>query len=134
MKTATLIKELSFKAVRSSGAGGQHVNKVSSKVVLFFNITHSEALTEDEKGLLIKGLASKLNSEQTLILNCDETRSQHKNKELVIVRFLEIIRKGLVVQKPRKRTKVPKRVVQKRLDTKKKQSDKKIHRKRPDVE
>lgn len=134
MDTEKLIKELSFKAIRSSGAGGQHANKVSSKVVLFFNVPSSESLTDDEKELLLKLLSSKLNSEHTLILNCDESRSQHRNKEIVITRFLEIIKKGLFVQKPRKATRIPRSVIKKRLNSKKKISDKKASRKKPDLQ
>lgn len=134
MDVSKLIKELSFKAIRSSGAGGQHVNKVSSKIVLFFNLNISEALSAFEKERLLKSIASKLNSEQVVILTCDETRSQHKNKEIVISRFVELIKKGLVIQKPRKTTKVPKSVVRKRLDSKKKLSDKKTNRKRPSID
>lgn len=134
MNIEQLIKELNFKAIRSSGAGGQHVNKVSSKVVLFFNLGESQSLTDLEKDCLSIALASKLNSEHFLILNCDETRSQHKNKELVISRFLEIIKNGLIVKKTRKVTKVPKAVNKKRLESKKKLSDKKANRKRPNLE
>ena len=134
MNKETIIKELTFKAIRSSGAGGQHVNKVSSKIVLFFNLQDSMAFTIEEKELLFKKLASKLNSEHTLILNCDETRSQHKNKEIAIERFIEVIKKGLLVQKPRKATKVPRSVIRKRLNTKKRVSHKKTNRKKPDIE
>jgi ribosome-associated protein len=70
-----IIAELQFKAVRSSGAGGQNVNKVSSKVVLTFDLKNSQVLSDEEKGLLENKLASRLTSEQILILNCDEDRS-----------------------------------------------------------
>lgn len=134
MKTEELIKELNFKATRSSGAGGQHVNKVSSKIVLFFDIDRSVSLFEEEKELLLKNLHTKLTKENILILNCDESRSQHKNKEIVISRFLKLIAEGLKVQKPRKATKIPKSVIRKRLESKKKQAFKKVSRKKPDVE
>lgn len=134
MNTEQLIKELSFKAIRSGGAGGQHVNKVSSKVVLFFNVSNSEVLTNDQRELLLEALSTKLNSEQTLIVNCDETRSQHKNKEIAIQRFLELIKKGLTVQKPRKATKIPRSVIRKRLENKKKLGLKKTNRKKPDLD
>lgn len=134
MNREGIIKELSFKAIRSSGAGGQHVNKVSSKIVLFFNLKHSDSLTNDEKEVLLSSLNSKLNTEGTLIINCDETRSQHKNKEIAIARFLSVIKNGLRVQKPRKATKVPKSEIRKRLETKKRISDKKSNRRKPDIE
>ena len=134
MNTESILKELIFKAIRSSGAGGQHVNKVSSKIVLFFDVLTSESLIEDEKELLLKSLRTKLSKENILILNCDESRSQHKNKEIVIARFLEIIKKGLMVRKPRKATKVPKSVIKKRLDSKKKLSALKANRRKPNVD
>ena len=129
-----LLKELIFKAVRSSGAGGQHVNKVSSKIMLFYNVLQSKAFAEEEKELLLKKLNTKLTSDYVLILNCDESRSQHKNKELVIERFISLIERGLVIPKKRKPTKTPKIVIKKRLDNKHKQSQKKSNRKKPDLE
>ena len=125
MNSEKLIKELIFKAIRSSGPGGQHANKVSSKIVLYFNISISENLSEEDKELLIVNLKSKLTKENILILNCDETRSQHKNKEIIIKRFLEIIQKGLVIQKPRKATKPSKASIKKRLEKKRKLAFKK---------
>jgi ribosome-associated protein len=107
MDQEKILSELTFKAVRSSGPGGQNVNKVSSKVVLGFDLKNSLAITDDEKARLLDKLASKLTTESVLILNCDENRSQLKNKEIVIKRFLEIIKKGLHVPKPRKPTNVP---------------------------
>lgn len=129
-----LLSELTFKAVRSSGAGGQHVNKVSSKVILFFNIAESEILTDEQKETLITNLSPKLTKAQILILSCDESRSQHKNKEIVIERFLGIIAEGLKVRKKRMATKTPKAVKQKRLDEKRKQSQIKANRKKPDLD
>lgn len=134
MNIEGLISELTFKAVRSSGAGGQHVNKVSSKVMLFFNVLKSHFLKEEEKEMLFKTLASKLTKENILILSSDESRSQHKNKELVIERFINLIRKGLIVQKERKQTKIPKAVIKKRQEDKRKQSQKKETRKKPDLD
>ena len=134
MNVEKLIKELTFKAIRSSGAGGQHVNKTSSKIVLFFDILKSGNLSDDEKELLLKNLQAKLTKENILILNCDESRSQHKNKEIAIARFLKIITEGLKVQKPRKATKIPRSVIRKRLESKKKQAFKKATRKKPDID
>ena len=88
MIAENLIKELNFKAVRSSGAGGQHVNKVSSKIELYFDLLNAAELTSEEKELLLKNLQPKLTKEGVLLLNCDESRSQHKNKEIVIFRNL----------------------------------------------
>ena len=75
-----LISELNFKAVRSSGSGGQNVNKVSSKIELAFNLSESDVLSSGEKDRLISKLSHRLTKEYVLLLQCDESRSQHKNK------------------------------------------------------
>jgi len=134
MDTEKIISELSFKAVRSSGAGGQNVNKVSSKVVLSFDLNASQALSEEQKLLLETNLATRLTSENILILNCDEDRSQLKNKEIVVKRFLELIKKGLYVPKIRKATKIPKSVIKKRIKDKKNISEIKKSRKKPNLD
>ena len=134
MITENLIKELNFKAVRSSGAGGQHVNKVSSKIELYFDLPNSAELTPEEKELLLKNLQPKLTKQGVLLLNCDESRSQHKNKEIVIKRFLEIINNGLKIPKKRKATKPSKSSIQKRLDKKKKLAYKKALRNKPEMQ
>jgi ribosome-associated protein len=132
LENLALLSELQYKAVRSSGAGGQNVNKVSSKVVLTFDLKNSKALTDTEKELLKVNLASRLTTESVLILNCDEDRSQLKNKEIVTKRFLELIKKGLTVPKDRKPTKIPKSVIRKRIKDKKNVSDIKKNRRKPD--
>ncbi|MFI0491269.1 alternative ribosome rescue aminoacyl-tRNA hydrolase ArfB [Flavobacterium sp.] len=132
MKAEKIISELNFKAVRSSGAGGQNVNKVSSKVVLSFDLQNSKALSEEEKLLLETKLYSRLTSEKILILNCDEDRSQLKNKAIVTKRFLDIITAGLVIPKIRKATKIPKSVIRKRIKDKKSLSVTKQNRRKPD--
>ncbi|HLV70442.1 MAG TPA: alternative ribosome rescue aminoacyl-tRNA hydrolase ArfB [Xanthomarina sp.] len=130
---ALLISELTFKAIRSSGAGGQHINKVASKVVLNFNLKQSEVFSEAQKNLLLNNLSNRLTTEGILILQSDESRSQHKNKELVVTRFLDLIKQGLKVPKKRKPTKIPKAVKLKRLSKKKQQADKKANRKPPEI-
>ena len=132
METEKIISELQYKAVRSSGAGGQNVNKVSSKVVLTFDLRNSKALSEEEKVLLETKLSSRLTSEQILILNCDEDRSQFRNKEIVTKRFLDIITAGLHIPKIRKATKIPKSVIRKRIKDKKSLSEIKKSRRKPD--
>lgn len=134
MNTTALISELIFKAVRSSGAGGQNVNKVASKVELYFDLNNSAALDEAQKEMLLQTLKTKLTKEQILILQCDESRSQHKNKAIVIERFLELINSGLIKPKKRKATKIPKSAIKKRLKAKRDQSDKKAFRKPPEIE
>jgi ribosome-associated protein len=125
-----LIKELKFTAVRSGGPGGQHANKVSSKVQLSFDLNKSEALSENEKQLLLKKLKPKFSNDRIMILTVEDSRSQHQNKEKVIRKFLDMIEKGLIVPKRRKPTKPSKNAVLKRLERKKKDSFKKALRKK----
>jgi ribosome-associated protein len=134
MEIQKLISELNYKAVRSSGAGGQNVNKVSSKVVLSFDLNNSQALTVEERVLLEKNLSTRLTTDLILILNCDEDRSQLRNKELVTKRFLELVKKGLIVQKARRETKVPKSAIRKRIKNKKNTSQLKKNRRKPDLD
>ncbi|WP_026711147.1 alternative ribosome rescue aminoacyl-tRNA hydrolase ArfB [Flavobacterium filum] len=133
MDTEKIISELSFKAVRSSGAGGQNVNKVSSKVVLSFDLFNSQSLAENEKNLITEKLKTKLTSEGILNLNCDEDRSQLKNKEIITKRFLKLIQNALVIPKKRKPTQVPRAVIEKRINEKRNTSEIKQNRKKPDV-
>jgi len=133
MNQEVLLSELQFKAVRSSGAGGQNVNKVASKVELTFSLEDSLGLSDEEKYLLKQAIANRLTKDNFLLLQCDESRSQHKNKTLVIERFFKVIEEGLVVPKKRKPTKVPKQVKIKRLKTKRIASEKKANRKPPEI-
>ena len=132
METEKIISELNFKAVRSSGPGGQNVNKVSSKVVLTFDLNNSQALNEEEKALIATKLATKLTSDNLLILNCDEDRSQLKNKTIVIKRFIDLVEKAMVIPKKRKATKIPRSVIEKRIKEKRKTSEIKENRKKPE--
>lgn len=131
MDEKQIIREVEYKAVRSSGAGGQNVNKVSSKVELHFKLQDSNAFTEEEKERAMKKLSSRLTNSGELILQCDESRSQHKNKEIVTQRFLDLIKSSLDRPKARKKTKTPKAAKLKRLREKKQLSEKKAARKDP---
>lgn len=124
--------ELNFKAVRSSGTGGQNVNKVSSKMVLIFDVATSQGLNEDEKLLIQTKLKSKISQENLLILTCDEDRSQLKNKRIIIKRFFEILEKALIIPKVRKVTKISKGANEKRIQEKKKAGEIKAGRKKLD--
>lgn len=134
MDRVQILHELRFKAIRSSGSGGQHVNKVSSKIKLFFDLDNSYALKDEEKERLRLKLSNRLTKEKIIILQCDESRSQHKNKELVIKRFLDLIESGLKIPKKRRATKPSKAAVEKRLQNKKKVSKKKAGRSKPNLE
>jgi ribosome-associated protein len=134
MDIERLVKELTFKATRSGGAGGQHVNKVSSKVILTFDMVSSTVLEENEKEILLKNLKTRLTKDKLLLLNCSESRSQHKNKELVINRFLKIIFEGLKVKKVRKKSKVSRAAIKKRLEKKSRHALKKSNRRKPRID
>ncbi|MCL8008832.1 aminoacyl-tRNA hydrolase [Gelidibacter japonicus] len=134
MNKDILQSELQFKALRSSGAGGQNVNKVASKVELIFDLEASNGLTDDEKVLLKQNLRNRLTKENILLLQCEESRSQHKNKTLVVQRFFDLIEEGLIIPKKRIPTKIPRSVVRKRLKAKRKTSDKKAGRRPPELE
>ncbi|WP_445714779.1 alternative ribosome rescue aminoacyl-tRNA hydrolase ArfB [Flavobacterium sp.] len=133
MDKAIIASEFSFKAVRSSGAGGQNVNKVSSKVVLTFDLVNSKGLTVDEITLLQAKLTTKLTQDGILILTSEEDRSQLKNKEKVIKKCFKLLENALVVPKERKETKIPRAVKEKRLNAKKVMSVLKQNRKKPNL-
>ncbi|MBD1260120.1 aminoacyl-tRNA hydrolase [Maribacter polysiphoniae] len=134
MNKAGLLQELNLKAVRSSGAGGQHVNKVSTKVELAFDVANSNALSSIEKERVLHKLAKRLTKDNILMLQADATRSQFKNKELVIKRFLELLENAIKIQKKRRKTKPSRSSVEKRLRKKKKDALKKANRGRPKLD
>lgn len=123
-----LISELVFSATRSGGAGGQNVNKVNTRVELRFNVGRSAILTEEEKNLLLEKLTTRINLEGDIVMTSQTERSQLGNKEKVTVRFLELVAKALTIPRKRKRTKPSQASRQKRLDEKKKLSEKKDRR------
>lgn len=123
-----LEKEISFRMSRSSGKGGQHVNKVSTKAELLFDVLNSVVLNEKEKALVIKNLAAIISQEGILQISSQATRSQLKNKKDATSKFFEKIEKALQEQKPRKKTKKPKALDEKRLKEKKIQAAKKATR------
>ncbi len=131
MDKAILLKELQFKAVRSGGAGGQHVNKVSTKIELSFDLEGSNALSDLEKERIRLKLGARLTKENVLQLQCDESRSQHKNKDLAIIRLFDILENALKTNKKRKKTRPTLSAVTRRLDSKKKEGQKKVNRERP---
>ena len=122
-------KEVRYRTSRSSGAGGQHVNKVSTKVELIFDIDASDILSEEEKTIVKEKLANRISKDGLLMLNSDETRSQVKNKEIVFNRFLLLLEDAMKPVKERKPTKPTKSSVERRLKDKKKKKKKKGFRK-----
>ncbi len=117
--------ELKFKAVRSSGKGGQHVNKVSSKIELYFKVKKSLQFNEEQKEMILEKLSNRINADGILILESQETRSQLRNKEIAIEKFDELISKALQKRKKRIKSKPSAAVVARRLEGKKMISEKK---------
>ncbi|MBB2145531.1 aminoacyl-tRNA hydrolase [Pedobacter sp. LMG 31464] len=129
-----LIKEVIFKTSRSGGKGGQNVNKVSSKVELIFNVANASFLSEEEKTLLQERLLNRLDTEGNLHIVSQEDRSQLLNKQRTLIKLTNLLTKSLQVQKKRKPTKIPKGVIEKRLNNKSITSSKKENRKKPGLD
>jgi ribosome-associated protein len=129
-----LVDELEFKTSRSSGKGGQHVNKVSTKVMLIFDLKKSVVLKRNQKELIFSAIPNKINKIGVIQLSSSESRSQLKNKNIVIDRFIGLINKCLEPVEPRIETKPTKSSIRKRKISKVERSMKKINRKKVDIE
>jgi ribosome-associated protein len=127
-----LHSELEFSASRSSGPGGQNVNKVNSKVTLKLDIQNSSILTDEEKVILLSKLASRLSTEGVLILTSQDKRSQLQNKEAAMAKLDTILAKAFEKRKARRATKPSKGSVRERIKKKKQHSEKKQWRQKPD--
>ncbi|WP_293785123.1 alternative ribosome rescue aminoacyl-tRNA hydrolase ArfB [uncultured Pedobacter sp.] len=123
-----ILRSAIFKTSRSGGKGGQHVNKVSSKVELVFDIENFVYFTDEDKALLRVKLQGSLDNEGLLHIVSQEDRSQLLNKEKTIVKLIDLLKKALRVQKKRKPTKIPKGVIEKRLKNKALTAEKKKNR------
>lgn len=124
----TIDSELQFSFSRSSGPGGQHVNKVNTRAELRFNVSLSKILNEEQKELLFEKLAKQLNQEDEIIIISQATRSQLKNKEDAIEKFYKLINQALFIKKKRKPSKVSRARKEQRLLAKKQQGEKKTMR------
>lgn len=125
-----LQSDITYKASRSSGKGGQHVNKVSTKVELNYNFENSVLFTDEQKTLLKKKFQNRLTAEGNIQIICEEGRSQLANKERCLEKLVLLLGQALHKQKPRKATKPKHTAVEQRLKEKQLQSIKKINRRK----
>ena len=123
-----LAKEFTFRTSRSSGAGGQNVNKVETRVEAMLSISESAVLEEAQKSRIAARLKNRINTSGVLAVSCGETRSQNRNKQIASNRLIELITLALEKKKIRKKSGIPKAAKRKRLDTKKKHAEKKARR------
>jgi ribosome-associated protein len=127
-----LFNELDFTASRSSGPGGQNVNKVNSKIGVKFDVIHSQILSEEEKTTILKNLSGHLTKDGILMISSQDKRSQLENKQMVIQKLDMMMAKAFEKKKVRKATKVSKSAIQRRINTKKLHAEKKKWRQKPE--
>ena len=120
--------ELDVRVSRASGAGGQHVNKTSSRVEIFWNVAGSRALTEEQRARLTQKLASRLTTEGSIRVVASDMRSQSRNRDLAEERLAELVRQALIIPKKRRATKPTRAAKEARLESKKRHSTKKRDR------
>ncbi len=112
------LEEISISAIRSQGAGGQNVNKVSTAIHIRFDVQASSAISDEDRERLLRVKDRRLSKDGVIVIKSQRYRSQDKNRSDALERLAEMIRKALVVEKPRKATKPSKKSRQKRLDEK----------------
>lgn len=124
-RVSRLIPEISFEFTRSRGAGGQHVNRTESAVILRWSVLETQGFTAPEKERLLAKLGPQLNKEGELLIRAENFRDQDSNRKESLRRLEEILQKALFVPKKRIKTKPTKSSQRKRLDSKKMDSQKK---------
>ncbi|MEL6655477.1 MAG: alternative ribosome rescue aminoacyl-tRNA hydrolase ArfB [Bacteroidota bacterium] len=131
MNREVLRHEIIYRATRSSGPGGQHVNKTSTRVELYWDLEASEALSKTEKERLRVSLAKLLNKDGLLMITASPTRSQLRNKQAAEKKFINLLEKALIVPKKRKSPRGPSAQAKaKRLRDKRIQSERKAGRRK----
>lgn len=127
-RIAIPLAELEFSFARSGGPGGQNVNKVSSKAILHFDITRSASVPDDVRQRALAQFASRINNEGKLVISCDTSASQHKNREECIARLKQLLMQAATPPKIRKKSKPSRTAIRKRREAKAKHSAKKASR------
>jgi ribosome-associated protein len=118
-------QELTITASRSSGPGGQHVNKADTRIQVRWNVQDSAVLNDNQRQLLLRALSTRISEAGDLLLACDTHRSQHRNREEALERLAALVREALIPPRPRKKTRPSRASKEKRLQDKKHQSQKK---------
>lgn len=131
MHQETILSEIKYRFSTSSGKGGQHVNKVNTKVQACWNVLTSKGLSDEEKAVLLENLKKEVGELGEICITSQRTRSQLKNRQDCNEKLLVLIQKGLIVPKKRKKTKIPKAIKaeikrQKRRKASLKESRKKV--------
>ncbi len=128
MDKEILQKEFSYRMSRSGGSGGQHVNKVSTKVEVIFNLKDSTLFNDEQKKKIQSDLGNRINSKGEIQVVCQSTRSQLKNKNFAVAKMFDLLEKALIEKAKRKPTRIPKAVKEKRLQSKRMNAEKKSWR------
>lgn len=120
--------ELTIRATRSGGPGGQHVNTSSTRIEITWDVTRTRALNEDERARVVARLGARVSDEGVVRVVASDSRSQRQNRERAEARLADLIRRALAVRRPRKRTRIPRGAVEARLEGKRRQGERKRQR------